>query len=693
MSADQAVSPAQVARNTLLVELLLAIAKAPTLDRLLSDAIGQVKWLLDFEFCALALCEGDCETYRVRSLFHDGETAPASAALTMPSGLAGEVIATGQVRTLVDPAPGVVELPPGIEQDEGEALRSVLTVPLRAFDVVVGAITFGKSQPDAYGGSDIELAVTICTHLALAIDRHRATVALEAREKHLRAIYQSTGAGIVMIDREGVFVQTNAAFEHMIGYSAEELGGMTTQQVTHPDDMGLTNRRFHDLIAGRIESHRTEKRFLRRDGSTVWVDLVGTALTDDAGTVQFILGTMQDVTEKRRAAEELRAAKEAAERASLGKSQFLANMSHEIRTPLNGVLGIAGLLSKTELDAQQGRFVDIIQSSGRSLLRVINDILDFSKIEAGKLTIDAAPFDLHTVVREAVELYSQTAQAKSLLVSASIADDVPHHVIGDPHRLGQILGNLISNAIKFTEQGWITVRLECAMPEGAGEIIRFKVEDTGVGIDREHQERLFAPFEQVDGSASRRYEGTGLGLSIVRALVEMMGGEISVQSTVGRGSTFAFEVPFKVADSEAIAVESGENETPSAFHARVLLAEDNLVNQEVARAALLQLGCDVSVAANGVEAYDAWEATLFDAILMDCQMPEMDGFEATARIRKAEQRGAGIRTPIIALTAHALKGDRERCLAAGMDDYLAKPFDANELARVLHRWLTDRAVA
>jgi PAS domain S-box-containing protein len=500
---------------------------------------------------------------------------------------------------------------------------------------------------------------------------------LERTSRDYRQIFESAHDAIIVFrpyDERVLSVNRRAC--EVYGFTRQEFLNLSLASISE------NVKRGQDQIRATLDVgvyHNFESAQYRKDGSRMSLEINASAIEFEGQ--RAILSINRDITERRRA-EALRSAKEAAERTARAKAQFLANMSHEIRTPMAGVVGLTDLLLGTGLDEQQAEYARLIQSSGSSLLRVIDDILDFSKIDAGTLTFEEAPFDLRAMLHEVVDLLRLAAVSNGTGLDLRIAEGVPGWVLGDPGRLRQVVMNLVGNAVKFTEGGEVTVEAEPVPAQVPEDRIHIRVRDTGIGIPVEAQGRLFELFSQADDSTSRRFGGTGLGLAISKRIVEGMGGEIGFESAPGVGSTFWITV--RLERSAPPAAPEAPAGRPLRSR-RILTAEDNAINQLVITEQLKALGYAVTAVGNGLEALEALQAGEHDLVLMDCQMPHLDGYEATLRIRQLP--GAAGRIPVLALTAHAIREDLDKCLAVGMNDTITKPFTAEALRRKLERWL------
>jgi PAS domain S-box-containing protein len=515
-----------------------------------------------------------------------------------------------------------------------------------------------------------------------------------AAETELRLAAQAFDSSEAMFitDASGVIIRVNSAFTRITGYEAAAvLGKNPSLLASGRHDAQFYRSMWRQLLESGSWSGEIYNE--RKNGEIFPEHLNISVVKNAEGETTHYVGHFVDITEQKQNEERLRQAQHEAETANEAKSQFLATMSHEIRTPMNGVLGILGLLRDTPLDDQQQKLVQTGRESGELLLNIINDILDFSKMEADKLQLEHTGFDLHRLLSHTVELLRSQAESKELTLALTSERGLPNFAKGDPCRLRQVLINLINNAIKFTPSGSINIRVSSIPRDADGGSFRLhcKVEDTGIGIPDELQESLFDEFTMADQSHSRAYEGSGLGLAICKRLVSRMGGSIDVHSEAGKGSTFIFTVELESAD--AVDHES-ESDTPRLHPApgtRVLLAEDNPANQVVIKSILEHAGLRVDMVANGREAVNAVRALPYDIVLMDISMPEMDGMAATHDVRQLPGGAGSI--PIVALTAHALPGDKERFLAAGMNDYLTKPTNRDATLHCIARWTGERAAS
>ncbi|MFO7444778.1 MAG: ATP-binding protein [Ignavibacteriaceae bacterium] len=541
---------------------------------------------------------------------------------------------------------------------------------------------------------------------------------LEISEKKYRSIFDNSADGIFQSTPDGSFITVNPALVKILGYdSAEEL-----LKVKLTDEI-YQNPEAREKLTGELKEKGVINNYRmilkRKDRSDVMVMINALYVTDDDENKKYFEGTIKDITAQVRAEEKQRRAEEAlreekrksdilakeALESSIIKSQFLANMSHEIRTPMNGIIGFLTLIEKSAYKSQDEmmNFVSSARNSAESLLDIINDILDLSKIESGKMQLQDTDFNLSEVIDEAVDMLSPKAEEKHLQISKFIYDDTPLLLTGDSLRLRQVILNLLSNAIKFTEKGDISISAKLREFLNDKVSVQISVQDSGIGIPKQKLDSLFKPFSQVDGSHTRKYGGTGLGLVICKEFIHMMGGEITVESESNKGSRFIFTVKmklqkiikpgmpgqysklynFKKQSRQDLAGSPEMKAIRSKF--KILLAEDNIVNKKVALKILTESGYLADSAMNGYEAVKAVSNNNYDLILMDVQMPEMDGFMATQEIRKMNNEISNI--PIIAITAHALAGDREKCIEAGMNDYISKPIIAEHMIKVIDKWM------
>ncbi|MET0753565.1 MAG: response regulator [Pyrinomonadaceae bacterium] len=814
-------------------EIIQGVTTTSNLDELFVIIYQSLKKVLYADNCFVALYDKKAELLNMRFFVDKYDTAPMPFKLRRQK--SAYVFRHG--RPILMNTEMVREL---TEQGEIEPVGTTpamwLGVPLRTPTEIIGVLVVQHYEDEnAYSQRDLDFLASVGNQIALAIERKRDEEKLRNSEMRLAEAQRIARIGSFQIELATGYIEWSDEMWRIFGLEPRESGLSMEDYIerVHPDDRAFVTNVIKKSLKEKI-LYNFHHRIIRPDGAIRVISSNGNFVTNEEGVSVRVTGIQQDITEQDEMEKDLRIARDAALESARLKSEFLANMSHEIRTPMNGVIGMTGLLLDTDLSERQQECTKAIETSADALLTIIDDILDFSKIEAGQLRFETIDFDLRETVEMPVELLAERAQTKNIEIASLVYTDVPTDLRGDPGRLRQILTNLIGNAVKFTQKGEVVVRVTKKSETKKHAVVRFEIKDTGIGIAEDAQRKLFNAFVQADGSTTRKYGGTGLGLAISKQLVELMGGEIGVESVPGEGSTFWFTARFEkqteakvkklpasaasldgmrvliVDDNETnrkillhqtaswgmkgVEAESGaqalemlrasekpfdiaildlvmpkmdgfelaraikndskisrtrilllpsfgkighdelareigiaaylqkpvrqsqlynclvkvmtekpvdavNNGSPrriaprssrraennaAASKIRILIAEDNAINREVALSQLQSLGYLPDTAMNGVEAVEALKNRKYDVVLMDCQMPEMDGFEATAEIRRLENNSNN--TTIIAMTANALEGDREKCLAAGMDDYLSKPVKIETLRKMLERW-------
>ncbi len=517
----------------------------------------------------------------------------------------------------------------------------------------------------------------------------KAVSELRESEEKQKSLISNILDGIFIIQNNRLLF-VNEAVEQIAGYSFDELRELSFKDLIHPDDVELVVSNHRKRLQGENVPNSYQFRLINKNGNVVYV-LISVGVIRYHGQ-KAILGTLKDITNQKKYEDALIREKKQAEQATESKSMFLAGMSHEIRNHLNSIIGIADVLKDTDMNDEQRDYLNIIDVSGNNLLNIINEILDFSKIEAGQVVLEKEEFSISKVVKDVISLHEINAKKNNLYLKADISGDVPDIVIGDPVRVSQVLINLVSNALKFTDKGGVTIKITPDNKSNSklkkNEIaVRFMVMDTGIGISKDSQTKLFKPFSQTHAAVERKKGGTGLGLVISMHLVEMMEGKIGVISDVGKGSTFWFTAKFQISDTLLTESKSGEKRISAKGGFKVLLVEDNVLNQHLTLSILTKGGYSTDIAENGMVGLELYRKNSYDVVLMDIQMPVMDGIEATRMIRKFEKSalGKGRQAKIVAVTAHTKDGEKQRLFEAGMDLYLSKPFKASDLIDLIKK--------
>ena len=670
--------------NALMAEIGRIISSTLNIDEVYDRFAEEVRKLLSFDRISINIV--DAEKNTARSIYIAGVDVagrrPEDATPLKGTALLDCIRTRSSMLLQSENVEECITRFPALLPTFQAGLRSIMFVPLISKDQGIGALSLRSFKAKAYTDRDVKLAENIANQIAGAVanaqlfnERKQIAETLGKSEGKFRDLFDHAPVGYFEIDAAGRITNVNQTDLEMLGYTAEEMIGQPVWKFNVEGET-LSEQVMAKLSGTLPPCKELERTYRRKDGTTLPVLITDRLIVDNKKQITGIRATIQDITERKRIEKELQKAKEAAEAANRAKSEFLANMSHEIRTPMNAITGLSHLALKTDLTAKQRDYMDKIVSSSHSLLGLLNDILDLSKIEAGKLEIEKTNFHLDEVLNNVDTLVSQKVGEKGLEIHFRTPPDVPQKLVGDPLRLGQVLLNLVANAVKFTETGEIVVSTELVVREGEQVRLRFSVKDTGIGMSKEEQARLFQPFTQADGSMTRKYGGTGLGLAISKQLVECMGGEISMESNPGVGSTFTFAVPFGCRPE----AETRKRRLPvSTLGLKVLVVDDSPTAQDIMKSMLTSMSLDVTVVSSGKAALKALEdrENFYDLVLLDWEMPDMDGFETARQIKT---RLFSHKAPKIFLaTAYGRDELMHRAEVLGLDAFLIKPISESLL--------------